>query len=222
MDWPNRNNNENIYFDYFYGICPKCNKIGRENGMFYSILDCNGEKPLLECENGHTFILNIRQYYLIKDFLQYEIKNDNIKDINDPLFDKIKEFIKNQTSCCLINDYIILKIPLLKVTRIIRSILINYEIKNNKKEKINDNLILDFLDSYYKNSNVNEQFLIEHDLSKIEHYWEQPSNFNFSLPCNSYDINEPEIPYPKLFNDGKSFVKLELENGESVHYLIEK
>lgn len=83
------------------------------------------------------------------------------------------------------------KIPLLKINKIINFFLSQYI----SSEKINENITREFIENHSIKNKIPEKIFrdfLSKDYNEID--------YNLSLTCDSYNINEPKKPYPKNFN----------------------
>jgi hypothetical protein len=107
--------------------------------------------------------------------------------------------------------------PLIKVQRVI---------DNNMLEYITDTKLTDEQVIELMKCNYNTELLNKYNITKlrpsdsIEDIVLDTNNFNISLPCNSYNVEQPEIPYPKEFDPshGGIYIKVLLEGDRIAYY----
>ena len=212
-------------------ICPFCNYITEnlnyceENLQFEDYADI----PMIWCNKcmARSFLdLTIEQMQNTWEKLESNVKPDldflekykiNFRDIELKNNKLLNNLCKNndEVSCY--------KIPLLKIKNITNYVLLGYNCDN----KLSREQLCEFLDSKYTENYerlFDKKIMDKYGITKNDEDFDSRNSgnkiFNLSFSCDSYNTDEPLIPYPKKFeipHDGVH-VGCELENNKIVFY----
>ena len=187
-----------------HGICPSCSYICKGEDLSMAYIDYVSQYVMMWCDGcGERAVLDLDQNW-VEDIKRYTPITVTLEEVDS--FSQHRDFFKKLLSGYPGKIYLY-KIPFFKILRVINSKLSGfYSEKSIPEEKVRK-----FIESDYQDL---PEGVYEEDIDEDE------INFNLSLPCDGYFVEDPNKPYPMNFelNHDGVYVHLLLENGEHVYY----
>jgi hypothetical protein len=188
-------------------LCPFCGNVGELQHEDYVTA------PMIWCDNcGARSVLKLPLDRGNVDFAGCERYEPS--DLEIVAFRKLH----HHNSCTFETTTKYYKVPVEKIAFVANCELLPYK-AGEKIPSLTD--IAKLIESDYSKDIVEELGLLECDDDEIGYSLYEPQHpLNLKVPCDSWNVVEPKVPYPKGFHthhDGIE-VGVELENGTVVYY----